>query len=60
MSRGKHQIRQSDLTKTLKAMAKAGVAVARIEITSEGIVVVPGQPPPPLEPGVESLAKVVL
>jgi hypothetical protein len=56
MSRGIHHIRQSDLTKTLKAMAKAGLPVARIEITAEGrIVVVAGQPATPAEPGVESL-----
>jgi len=39
MSRGRQRIMQSDLTKTLKAVAEAGVQ-ARVEVDSAGKIVV--------------------
>jgi hypothetical protein len=45
MSRGQQTFKQGDLTKVLKATVKAGIAVDRIEIDTNGkIVVVPARP----------------
>jgi DNA-binding MarR family transcriptional regulator len=44
MSRGQQTFKQSDVTKALKAMVKAGI-VGRIEIDKDGkIVIVPARP----------------
>jgi DNA-binding MarR family transcriptional regulator len=44
MSRGQQTFKQSDLTKALKAMVKAGI-VGRVEIDNNGkIVIVPTRP----------------
>jgi hypothetical protein len=40
MSRGQQTFRQSDLTKALRATAKAGIAIARVEIDKTGKIVV--------------------
>jgi hypothetical protein len=50
MSRGAHSFRQSDLTKALKAAAKAGVA-ARVEIVGGRIIVFTGDLTTPLSVG---------
>jgi hypothetical protein len=44
MARGALTFRESDLTRALKAAAKAGVALARVEICKDGrIVLLPGK-----------------
>jgi DNA-binding MarR family transcriptional regulator len=44
MSRGQQTFKQSDVTKALKAMVKAGI-VGRVEIDKDGkIVIVPARP----------------
>ena len=40
MSRGPQTFRQTDVTRVLKAAAKAGVAVQRVEIDKTGKIVV--------------------
>ncbi len=47
MPRGSCNIRQSDITKAIKAAKDAGLSIARYEIDSRTgkIVVVPGSPP---------------
>jgi hypothetical protein len=44
MSRGPQPFRQGDLTKVLKAMVKAGIAVRRVEYKDGKTVVVTGTP----------------
>jgi len=45
MSRGPQRFRERDVTRAVKAVVKAGVEVARVEIDTEGrIVVVAGKP----------------
>ena len=45
MSRGQQTFKQGDVTKALKAMVKAGIAVERVEIDKNGkIVIVPARP----------------
>jgi hypothetical protein len=39
MSRGAHKVRQSDVTKVVKAMAKSGVPGWRIEIADGKIII---------------------
>lgn len=43
MSRGSQAYRERDLTKALRAVQKAGVEVARIEIENGKITIVPGK-----------------
>ena len=40
MSRGQQTFRQSDVTKAVKATVKAGIAVRRVEIDTNGKIVV--------------------
>ena len=40
MSRAQQTFRQSDVTKALRAAAKAGMAVGRVEISKDQIVIV--------------------
>lgn len=50
MARGQCTFKQSDVTKAVKAVVAAGVAVARVEVDKNGrIVVVAGQALPPGE-----------
>jgi hypothetical protein len=45
MSRARQHFRQTDVTKAVKAVAKAGVPVGRVEISPEGhIIVIAGAP----------------
>ena len=44
MSRGHQTFRQSDVTKAVKAVVAAGVAVGRVEISPGKIVVIAGGP----------------
>jgi hypothetical protein len=45
MSRGQQTFKQGDVTKALKATAKAGIAVERVEIDKNGkIVIVTARP----------------
>ena len=45
MSRGQQTFKQRDVTKALKGVVNAGVAVGRVEIDKDGkIVIVTGQP----------------
>jgi hypothetical protein len=44
MSRAAQHFRQSDLVKALKAAAKAGLPVARVEIEGGKIIVIAGKP----------------
>jgi hypothetical protein len=44
MSRGSHTFRQSDLTRAVKGLRAAGVAIVRVEIEHDRIVVVAGTP----------------
>jgi hypothetical protein len=45
MSRGQQTFKQGDVTKALKATAKAGIAVERLEIDKDGkIVIVAARP----------------
>jgi hypothetical protein len=47
MARGQCTFKQSDVTKAVKAVVAAGVAVARVEVDKDGrIVVVAGKPAP--------------
>ena len=51
MSRGDCTFRQRDLTAALKAAAKSGAAVARVEVRRDGtIVVIMGEPSPATVP----------
>jgi DNA-binding MarR family transcriptional regulator len=40
MSRGQQTFKQSDVTKAVKAMVKAGIAVERVEIDKAGKIVI--------------------
>ncbi len=40
MSHGQQTFKQSDVTKALKAMVKAGIAVGRVEIDKDGKIVI--------------------
>jgi hypothetical protein len=42
MSRGRHNLSQTDLTKAIKAAAKSGVKNWRVEVDNGKIVVLPG------------------
>jgi hypothetical protein len=45
MSRGQHKFKQSDVTKAVNAMVKAGIAIGRVEIDADGkIVIIPARP----------------
>jgi hypothetical protein len=45
MSRGPCTFKQADITKAVKAVAKAGVQVARVEVDKSGrIVIITGKP----------------
>ena len=45
MSRGRQHFRQTDVTKAVKAVVRAGVEVGRVEISPEGrIIVIAGRP----------------
>lgn len=45
MTRGRAAFRQGDVTRALRGAMKAGIEVARVEIGTDGkIVVVPGKP----------------
>lgn len=44
MSRGSQSFKQSDLTKAVKGLVRAGVSISRVEIEPGKIVVVAGQP----------------
>jgi hypothetical protein len=44
MSRGAHSFKQSDVTKAVRAVEKAGKRVCRVEIADGKIVVFAGQP----------------
>jgi hypothetical protein len=45
MSRGPHNIRQTDVEKVVRAALKAGLPVARVEVSPEGrIIVIAGLP----------------
>jgi|HubBroStandDraft_6_1064221.scaffolds.fasta_scaffold269225_2 hypothetical protein len=45
MSRGRCAFKQRDVTRAVKAVAKAGVSVARVEVDKEGrIIVIAGKP----------------
>ena len=45
MSKGRHSFRQSDLTKAIKAVTRAGLSIARVVVEPGGeIVVYPGSP----------------
>jgi hypothetical protein len=53
MSRGAHTFKQGDLAKALKAAARAGVKVQRVEITEGKIILFPGDPVPSAKTGNE-------
>jgi hypothetical protein len=40
MSRGQQTFKQSDVTRAVKAVAKAGLPVGRVEITPDGKIVI--------------------
>jgi hypothetical protein len=45
MSRGRQHFRQSDVFKAIKAAVRAGLPVARVELSSDGrIIVIAGKP----------------
>ena len=45
MSRGPYSFKQRDMTRAVKAVVAAGLAVARVEVDKDGkIVIVPGTP----------------
>ena len=45
MARSRQHFRQTDVTKAVRAVAKAGVTVARVEVSPDGrIVVIAGAP----------------
>jgi hypothetical protein len=46
MSRGQQTFKQSDVIKAVKAVVKAGIAIGRVEIDTDGkkIVIVPARP----------------
>jgi hypothetical protein len=46
MSRGPLRFRQHDVERALKALRAAGVSIARVEIGTEGVVIIPGEPAP--------------
>ena len=51
MARGDCTFRQRDLTAAIKAAAKSGAAVARVEVRKDGtIVVIMGEPSPATVP----------
>jgi hypothetical protein len=51
MARGDCTFRQRDLTAAIKAAAKSGAAVARVEVRRDGtIVVIMGEPSPATVP----------
>jgi len=51
MSRGQQTFKQRDVTKALKAAAKAGIAVGRVEIDKAGkIVIVTARPDDAVNP----------
>lgn len=44
MSRGKASFRESEVTRAVKAVKKAGVEVARVEVENGKIIVIAGKP----------------
>jgi hypothetical protein len=45
MARGAQTFRQADITRAIKAAVRAGVPVARVEVSPEGrIIVIAGKP----------------
>jgi hypothetical protein len=44
MSRGSQTFKQTDVTKAVKAVEKAGVSVGRVEIANGKIIVIAGSP----------------
>jgi hypothetical protein len=45
MSRNAHTFKQGDISKAIKAAVKAGLPVARVEVSPEGrIIVIAGKP----------------
>ena len=52
MSRGPYSFKQRDMTRAVKAVVAAGLAVARVEVDKDGkIVIVPGTPEATIESG---------
>jgi hypothetical protein len=52
MSRGPYSFKQRDMTRAVKAVVTAGLAVARVEVDKDGkIVIVPGTPEATTESG---------
>jgi hypothetical protein len=47
MSRGPYSFKQRDMTRAVKAVVAAGLAVARVEVDKQGrIIVIPGKAEP--------------
>ena len=44
MARDRLTFRQRDVTAALKAVKAAGVSIARVKITRDGVEIVPGEP----------------
>jgi hypothetical protein len=45
MSRGPHNFKQTDVTKAIKAVEKAGVKVCRVELVKDRVIIIAGEPP---------------
>jgi hypothetical protein len=61
MSRGPATFKQRDLTRAVKAVVAAGLAVARVEVDKDGkIVIVPGTPGATIDNPIAESDEVVL
>lgn len=53
MPRDRLTFRQRDLKAALKAARDAGISVARIKVTADGVEITAGDPVPPVSPDID-------